>query len=264
MASDIVRQTVVIIPDRGNGKVEVSTFNKKWQNRMELLVEQGVATEVQTSVEGAREWEMDQSAVHLPGHKAGGRVWTEEQRDAQREAASARLAAAREERLGRIAAEKAVKAKAELAAAAAASKKGKKKVEPEPEPEPVKANGKKTAAPAKTAPASKTKSTPAPVVVAPVVARTGKSKDMPKADPAPVAKVAPKATAKSAVKATTAPVVATSTKKGKKVVEPEPEEDFEDDLEIEEDEELEDEEEEMEEVVVKVNRPTGRGGQKAR
>lgn len=85
-----VRQTIVIIPE-DEELAEVSTFNRRWINRMDRLTDEGKAQEVEATIDGAREWQFDKSLIKLPFAR-NPREWTADQRQEARE----RLAAVRE------------------------------------------------------------------------------------------------------------------------------------------------------------------------
>lgn len=158
MAKSAVRQTVIVIPEDGEGMVQVSAVNRKWINRLEKLESEGRGvTEVATSVSGAREFEVERSLIPLPVYRPGPhRVWTDEEREAARE----RFAAVRE----------AVKAAKEEEAAAAAKK------------------SKKTTAKPAAAPAPAASKKPAAAVAEAPAPRTGKGRDKPRPEPEPVVK----------------------------------------------------------------------------
>lgn len=86
-------QTIIIIPDDEDLEAAIRTSRRKWINRMEALEKEGLAEEVETEVEGAREWELEQAEVTitLPFRKP--RTYTK----AQKEAARKRLAKVRAE-----------------------------------------------------------------------------------------------------------------------------------------------------------------------
>lgn len=135
------KRTIIIIPEDGD-TASISTFNRKWTNRLVKLEEEGVAEEVATSIEGAREFELPKKLIRIPFNRQP-REWTEEQKEEARE----RLAGVREAvKASKTAAAKkagkatAVKGKAGTTTAvatkavAAAPAKGKAKATPPPAP----------------------------------------------------------------------------------------------------------------------------------
>lgn len=125
------KQTVIVIPS-GDGMAGVSTSSAKWIRRMEKLEKAGHAEEVESSVEGSREWECDKKLFRLPFFRKP-REWTDEQKEAARE----RLAGVREA----VKASRGKVAKKATAApskgVAAALKKGKKASAPIEEDEEI-------------------------------------------------------------------------------------------------------------------------------
>lgn len=87
----VVKQTIIVLPQDADEPAEISTFSRKWINRMNELVEMGLATEMEPAIEGATEFQFDRSLLRMPFYRKP-RTWTEEQRDAARE----RLAGVRE------------------------------------------------------------------------------------------------------------------------------------------------------------------------
>jgi hypothetical protein len=84
--------THIIIPEDSSQPAGIATSRRKWINRLEALETQGLAEEVESSVDGAREWEMNQDEViiMLPFRKP------REMTNKQKEAARKRLAKVRE------------------------------------------------------------------------------------------------------------------------------------------------------------------------
>lgn len=80
---EIIKQTVIIIPE-DDDIATISTYNRKWINKLLKLEEEGHATEVEASEEDAREFELDKSMIRIPFYREP-RVYTEEQREAARE-----------------------------------------------------------------------------------------------------------------------------------------------------------------------------------
>lgn len=124
--AEIIRQTVLVIP-QGGDRAQLSTFDRKWQNKMAAAVANGFAEEVESSVPGAMEFDFDVALIRLPyTQPRAAREYTEEELEVVRE----RLAG--------------VRASVLAAKQAAAKKAGKKTAAPAPKAAPVKA-GKKPA-----------------------------------------------------------------------------------------------------------------------
>ena len=80
-----VRETVIIVPDDTDEPIGLTTSNAKWIRRMEKLESAGHgAEEVESSVSGAREWELQRDLIRLPFHR-NPRTWTDEQKEVARE-----------------------------------------------------------------------------------------------------------------------------------------------------------------------------------
>ncbi len=71
-------QTVVAI-DHDEDMVEVSTNDRKWINKMVKLEAEGHATEVDSEIEGNREWEAEIGLFRLPFYRKP-RTYTKKQR----------------------------------------------------------------------------------------------------------------------------------------------------------------------------------------
>lgn len=84
MAKKAPNQTVCVI-DHDDDTLVISTVDRKWINRLSRLETDGHATELEPSIAGTREWELESvSMLRLPFHRAT-REWTPEQRQAVRE-----------------------------------------------------------------------------------------------------------------------------------------------------------------------------------
>lgn len=77
------KQTVIIVPNAPE-MAGISTSNAKWIRRMEKLEAEGHAEEVESSVKGAREWELPKELIRLPFFRKP-RSWTEEEKEEARE-----------------------------------------------------------------------------------------------------------------------------------------------------------------------------------
>lgn len=78
-----VKETVIIVPN-ADEMAGILTSSRKWINRLEKLEAAGHAEEVESSVSGAREWEIDKSLIRLPFYRKP-RTYTDEEREAARE-----------------------------------------------------------------------------------------------------------------------------------------------------------------------------------
>lgn len=79
-----IRRTVIVLPDDPDQNAGISSYARKVHRKMEGFVQAGVAEEVESSVEGAREWEFARDMVRLPVHRTP-REWTDEQKEEARE-----------------------------------------------------------------------------------------------------------------------------------------------------------------------------------
>jgi len=84
-------QTTTIMFNDADPDVEICTANRRWINRMEQLVEQGHAEELEPTEKGHRDFAMSKKLIRIPFYRKP-REWTEEQREAARE----RIAGVRE------------------------------------------------------------------------------------------------------------------------------------------------------------------------